>query len=114
MIVPVLSTKRSLAAAYIRRQLGNAPPLESGWLIFRIWLTGLLLVLGSLVTMVEFIRGHYLAMGFSVIVAIAGLVLLKQGMTHANRGVDDAQNNPAPVDAAPPPDDLRHSVDHTR
>jgi len=69
---------------YVRRQCDNPPPFESGWLVLRIWLTGLMLVLGAIVAGVEFIRGHHFMMAFWVVVAVAGFVLLKRGMGHAD------------------------------
>jgi hypothetical protein len=79
---------------YVRRQFDQPPVIESGRLIFRIWFTGLMLVLGSITSVVDFIRGYPARMVLWAVVAMLGGVLLKTAMKQAKQTSEDITARP--------------------
>jgi len=66
---------------YVRRQIDNPPPVESGWRQFGVWVTAVMFVLGMIVTVAYVIQGRIALAVVAGVIAVLGAVLMNQGLT---------------------------------
>lgn len=65
---------------HVRRQFDNPPPTDSARTQLMVWITSILFVLGTIIAIVEVIRGHTLLAGMWAILAMAGCIFMSRGL----------------------------------